>query len=619
MACSRRQSDTHLLPRLLLLAALVIPGTAAFAGGGEGGLLSGIGISIIAAMVLATLAHVLRQPLILAYIAAGVVIGPNIGFGLVSNEADINVSTDIGLILLLFMIGLEIDMKKLREAGTTLIAVGTSQFLLCVAFGIGFFALLGFAVGNGRFDLAYLAATCAISSTAIVVKLLYEKGELDTLAGRLTLGVLVFQDLWAIVVLGVQPNLSDPAMLDILLSFAKGGILVAGSLLVSKYLLHRLFRHIAKIPEMVLVGALAWCFLVCAIASAFGLSVEMGALIAGIALSTFPYNLDVVARVVTIRDFFLTLFFVSLGMKVPNPMHQPQLLGIAAVASVFLIASRFVAVTPVLHALRKGHRVSLLVPINLGQISEFSLVIATLGVSFGHIGNEILSIIVFIFVITSVLSTYLIQFSHPIQRVLSALLAKLGIRDIHPDVDTAGEADQKKIALVGFFRIASAFLHELEHPGTPRQSGETDEDQLPRQHDVLVVDFNPDVYDGLKTRGVKAVYGDIGNLDMLELAGVADTRLVLSTVPDSVLRGTDNMTLLAELRRLCPSALVVVTAESPSQALALYEAGADYVLMPNALSAQHLTSVVDTLLGGQHADLRTSAMAQLRLRREILT
>ncbi len=605
--------------RLLLPVALLLPGAVAVAGGSAGsGLLSGIGISIIAAMVLAYLAHLLRQPLILAYIAAGVVIGPNIGLGLVSNEADINVSTDIGLILLLFMIGLEIDMKKLREAGAALITIGISQFLLCVALGIGFFSLLGFTMGSGRFDLAYLAVTCAISSTAIVVKLLYEKGELDTLAGRLTLGVLVFQDLWAIVVLGVQPNLSDPAVTDIALSFARGGALVVGSLLVSKYLLRHVFRHIAKMPEMVLVAALAWCFLVCAVAHGFGLSIEMGALIAGIALSTFPYNMDVVARIVTIRNFFLTLFFVSLGMKVPNPMHHPHLIGVAALASLFLIVSRFAAISPILSAMSKGNRVSLLVPINLGQISEFSLVIATLGVSLGHIGEDTLSIVIFVFVITSIVSTYFIQFSHPVQRVLGRGMQIVGVRDIRPEAETGQTEEGKRIALVGFFRIASAFLHEMERSGTEFSGTLAGKDRSRIRRDILVIDFNPEVYEGLSAQGVKILYGDVGNLDTLALSGITDTRLVLSTVPDTALRGTDNMTLLGELRRLCPSALVVVTAENPSQALALYDAGADYVLMPNLVTAQHLVFVVQLMLSGRHSVLRASDIAELQQRHEIL-
>ena len=236
---------------LLLCFSLLTP-SMLWASEGQGGhsLISGIGIGIMAATVLAYLATMLKQPLILAYIAAGVIIGPQIGFALVKNKDDIAVISEIGLILLLFMIGLELNLKKIKESGKSLVIIGISQFILCAAMGLGFFYLLGFTlqatcpceyeilgikVVGGQYDLFYLAACMAISSTTIVVKLLYEKFELDTLAGRLTLGVLIFQDLWAIVLLGLQPSLADPKVLVILWSFAKGAFLVAVSLLMSKY------------------------------------------------------------------------------------------------------------------------------------------------------------------------------------------------------------------------------------------------------------------------------------------------------------------------------------------------------------------------------------------------
>lgn len=354
---------------------------------GIGSLLNNIGLCVIVAAALAFLANKLKQPALLAYLLAGVLIGPEIGFRLITDPEIIEVISEIGLVLLLFIIGLEMDLKKLRASGKPVIVTGLTQFLICAALGIPFFLLLGFRHGDpnapgGEFGLFYLSATAAISSTMIVVKLLYDKLELDTLPGRITLGVLVFQDIWAIIVLALQPNLRNPQISPLAASFVKGILLVVVSLLVSRYVLPRLFRSVAKIPELVLIMALAWCFLVCAAASYSGLSREMGALIAGVALSTFPYSLDVIAKVISIRDFFVTLFFVALGMKIPMP--TASLLGLAALTSVFLIASRFLAITPVLYFMRYGHRVSLIPAVNLSQISEFSLVVASLGLAFGH-------------------------------------------------------------------------------------------------------------------------------------------------------------------------------------------------------------------------------------------
>ena len=318
-------------------------------------------------------------------------------------------------------------------------------------------------MSGGDFGLLYLAVCLAISSTMIVVKLLYDKFELDTLPGRITLGVLIFQDIWAIVVLGIQPNLLNPQFGKLLGSLGSGVLLVAVTLVISKTLLPRLFRSVAKLPELVLIGSLAWCFIVCAAANAAGLSREMGALIAGIAISTFPYNLDVVAKVVSIRDFFVTLFFVALGMQIPMP--TPQLVGMALLASAFLVASRFIVVFPILRALRQGHRASLLPAINLAQMSEFAMVIAAIGLSYEHIDRSTVSLLIFVFAITSVASTYLIGYSHPLQEWLSGLLRKAGLDDLDrgEDADAGTHAlAGKDVVLLGFFTEASALVHEYE-------------------------------------------------------------------------------------------------------------------------------------------------------------
>jgi Kef-type K+ transport system membrane component KefB len=247
-----------------------------------------------------------------------------------------------------------------------------------------------------------------------------DKFELNTLPGRITLGILVFQDVWAIIVLALQPNLLQPELVPLATSFFKGAVLVVASLLTSRYLLPPLFRSIAKLPELMLVAALAWCFLICAGADYTGLSREMGALIAGIALSTSPYNLDIVAKITSIRDFFVTLFFVALGLRIPMPTFG--ILMAAAASSLFLVASRFLTVFPVLYFMGYGHRVSLLPAINLSQISEFSLVIGSLGLAAGHIDNRVMSLIIFIFALTSTVSTYMIHYSHSLYELCSRWL-----------------------------------------------------------------------------------------------------------------------------------------------------------------------------------------------------
>src|SRR5256885_11910344 len=354
-----------------------------------------ITLCILFAWMLGLLAHLSRQPLILAYLIAGFCIGP-FGAGWIKSQESISVISELGLIFMLFMIGLEIDLKKIVRAGRVILFAAGGQLVGGCVLGILFFAAIGMSMGGGRFDALYLCIACALSSTVIIVKVLYEKRELDTLAGRITLGVLVLQDIFAILFLAVQPSLANLEVSVILLSVARVGVLVATALLLSRYVLPKLFHQIARRPELILLGALAWCFLIGEIAEKLHLSREMGSLVAGVSLSTFPYALDVTAKVTTLRDFFITLFFVALGMTIPIPTGS--VIGLALIIAAFTVASRVVTTFTPLYMMKQGLRASLLPAINLAQISEFSLVVIQTGITANHISTETSSAASFPFV-----------------------------------------------------------------------------------------------------------------------------------------------------------------------------------------------------------------------------
>ena len=573
-------------------------------------ILSDIGSAIVAATVLALIARWLRQPLILAYLVAGVAVGPELGLGLVRDRETIALISEVGLILLLFIIGLEMDLQKLLGAGRPLVLTGLLQAPLCALLGTALAASAGFALGHGRFDAAYAGVCLALSSTMIVVKLLYDKHELMTHPGRVTLGILVFQDVWAILVLAVQPSLMNPSLLTLATSLGKGALLVAVSLLASRHLLPRVFSFIAKVPELMLVTALAWCFLVSGVAAWLGLSREMGALVAGVGLSTFPYNLDVIAKVVNIRDFFVTLFFVALGMQIPAP--TPLVLALAALGSLLVVASRFVSIFPLLYSAGSGLRGSLLPTINLSQMSEFSLVIAALGLSLGHVDARTVAVLTFVFAVTSVSSTYMIQWNHEIQGALAGGLVRLGLRGdaasaaSHPEAAGAGA-----IVFLGFYRDASSILHqfEMEAPG---------EEALPVLRELLVIDFNPAVLAELGRRGIRSIYGDVASMDTLHHAGVEESRLVVCTLTDSVLKGTSNERLLGQPRRVCPQAEIIVASDTLEGALSLYAAGADFVFIPRIHSAHRMAEVIRTAREEGLGLLREEERGLLGKRREVL-
>ena len=342
-------------------------------------------VGMTTAWVLGLAAHFFRQPLILAYLIAGFLIGP-FGAGWVKSQESISVISELGLIFMLFMIGLEIDLKKIIRAGRVILFAAGGQLIGGCLLGILFFVAIGLALGGGAFDALYLCVACALSSTVIIVKVLYEKRELDTLPGRITLGVLVLQDIFAILFLAVQPSLDNLQISIVLLSIARVGALVATALVLSRYVLPHLFHQIARRPELVLLGALAWCFLIGEIAERLHLSREMGSLVAGVSLSTFPYALDVTAKVTTLRDFFITLFFVALGMTIPVP--NGSVIGLALVIAAFTVASRLVTTFIPLYVMKQGLRASLLPSLNLAQISEFSLVVIQTGVVAGHVQTQ---------------------------------------------------------------------------------------------------------------------------------------------------------------------------------------------------------------------------------------
>ena len=563
-------------------------------------LLTSIGSSIIVAAVLAFLARRLNQPLILGYILAGAVLGPHVGFHVVSDEASIELIAEIGLILLLFLIGLEISLPRLLQAGRAITVTGLLQVPICAGLA---WLVLGPVVAStgGQFDRLYLAVASAMSSTLIVVKLLSDKFEMSTFGGRVTLGVLIFQDLFAIAFLAIQPNLQNLQALLLVRSLIAGVGLVVGAWLMARFVLPLYFRLVAKSSELVVVSAMAWCFLVSGIAGWAGLSKEMGALIAGVVIASYPYGSEVISRVGGVRDFFLTLFFVALGLKIPEPSVPAVLAALGGV--VFVVLSRFLAMYPLFAFLRLDTRTAGVVAINLGQISEFALVIFSLGVTYKHVSPAANSLILYTVLLTAVISTYGILYNHAIATWLAGRLHGLGLRRwfgsamaesggaAPPAKDGHGD-DARDVFLLGVSREGLAFVQHLARTAPALKNR------------LVAIDFNPEMLERLATEGVEHHYGDIANMATLEHAGIHRAVLVISGISDWFLKGTSNLQLLRATRSLAPNARVIVTADTAEGAQELYVAGADYVMVPSVLSAEHLATIL--------ADRSPNALARAR-------
>jgi Kef-type K+ transport system membrane component KefB/voltage-gated potassium channel Kch len=571
-------------------------------------LLEDITICVAAAWLLGLLAQLIRQPPLLAYLLGGFLVGPA-ALGLIHHPHNVEMIAELGLIFLLFMIGLEIDLKKVVSAGRSITVTAGVQIGGGLLLGLGVAAAVGLPLGrDNHWDGVYLAVVTASSCTVVIVKLLYDLRELDTLAGRITLGVLVVQDVFSILFLAIQPHLNDLKPIVLLFSLLRVAALVAIAMATARYVLPVIFRRVARLPELMLVGALAWCFLVGELAERLGLSRTMGALVAGVALSTFPYALDVSVKVTSLRDFFVTLFFVSLGLAIPRPDLQIVLW--AAAIALFTVVSRVLTTFTPLYLLRNGLRISLLPSIHLAQISEFALVILALGLQAGHLEPRLSAAVSLAFVGLAVLSSQAITYSDPLVRRLMPLLQRAGLKDLGaadstaPAEGAAGHAG--RILFIGFFREASSLLEELTRRAP---------NLLPR---VTVVDFNPVVFEALRQRGVHVVYGDVSHPETLAKAGAEEAAQFICTVPDTLLKGVTTEKLVRHLREINPHAQILVTTDLLDKVAVLRRAGADYVSLPRLDTARDMLEAIRAASDGHLERQRARREDELRGRHEIL-
>ena len=606
--------------------ASMLPLSAVASGTGDmPSLVHDIGYCVVLAGVLAIVFTRIRIPVIAAFLFAGVVVGP-VGAGLVTDPANIETISGLGLILLLFLIGLEIDFRKLLASGRILILSGLLQYPLSVAFGFiiaKLFIWLGVGtqlLDSGSYVPLYVGFVVAASSTLLVVKLFQESFELDTEVGRVSLGLLIFQDIWAIGVIAVQPSFDDPKIVPILFSFLGIGVLAMIALLIARFIIPIGFRWVAKVPEVILVAAVSWCFIVVFIGMnldeitrvAFGVDLHMtvgpgmGALIAGASIASLPYSTEIVGKVGVVKDFFVTLFFVGLGMGIPMPDGFDVLMVAVLLAALALLA-RYVIFFPLLYFTGLDRGNAMVASTRLAQISEFSLVISFMGMQLGHITHGLNSAIIFAFVITALLTPMLYRQADRIHEKLGSLLEVIGFRA--PASREAGEEESYQLALLGFHRIASSLLHELgrKHPGLLAET--------------LVVDFNVTIHSRIAGFGPAVKYGDLRNAETLRHTGVDKARVIVCTVPDDVLKGTTNLHIVALARSVNPGAVIIANAIELQDSRRLYEAGADYVFLQRIETARAVEQAIEKALAGEISSYRSQVEAvdgEWHARQEVL-
>ncbi len=543
---------------------------------------------LVLAALLGFVGSKLKQPLIVSFIAVGILAGPHV-LDLIRDPLSLKLLAEIGISVLLFIVGLKLDLTMIRTMGRVALATGLGQVLFTSLGGFGIARLLGMEVVAS----IYVAVALTFSSTIIIVKLLSDKREVDALHGRIAIGFLIVQDLAVVLAMialsafgrGEGERASLPVELAQVL--AAGIAFVIGVLGLSRWGLPGLLQRLARLPELLGLFAVAWAVGLAAFGEWLGFSKEVGAFLAGVSIASTPFRDAIGARLVSLRDFLLLFFFIHLGAGLDLALLGGEIIP-ALVFSVFVLVGNPLIVMMIMGLMGYRKRTGFLAGLTVAQISEFSLVLVRLGASLGHVDQNTVALVTLVGLVTIGLSTYMILYSAPLYRLLSP---GLGIFERRIPYREETPAERKTLAMprvdvliFGLGTYGSSIVRGLRRRG----------------QEVVGVDFDPQVLRYWREQGVPVLYGDMEDPDLLEHLPVAHTRWVLSSVPDR-----EATTTLVELLRAKQfSGKLALTARSPADAKHYQELGADLVLRPFADAAEQ---AVDALNAAMHLLPRDSA------------
>jgi Kef-type K+ transport system membrane component KefB len=492
----------------------------------ENPLVRDIGVIVVAATLFVALAKTARMPSIVAYILAGLALGPALGLVVVSEPIDL--ISEVGIALLLFLVGLELSFDKVRDVGKVAVVTGVTQVVVCAVLGYGIAALLGYPTG----DAIFLALAATFSSTVVAVKLLAEIGSFQALYGRITVGVLLVQDLAVVVVLtfvaglGRQGDVQAAELAEgLLLAFGGMGVLLFTAVLASRHVLPRLFGWVSSSQEALFIWSLCWCFLFILAAEEMELSLEIGAFLAGISLAQLPVSQELRRRVHPLMNFFIAIFFVTLGIRM-ELSEALRLWPTTLALSGFALLVKPMIITWILVRQGYGGRTAFLSGTTLAQISEFSFVLGALGLSAGLMDDATFSVIGAVGLITMGASSYMILYGERLHgwALDRGFLRWLG-EDREESAGTAGVEGQ--VIVVGMNALGRHIVRALAERGER----------------TLAIDTDPEKLRGLPGR---TMLGNVDYLSVLEEAGLDKAKLVVSA-----LQIEDTNRLLAFRAREC--------------------------------------------------------------------
>lgn len=522
-------------------------------------------IILFLAALLGGLGQLLKQPLIVMFIALGILVGPA-GLNVVKSQSNIELLAEIGISVLLFIVGLKLDLRLIKSIGKIALLTGLGQVIFTSVFGYFIGLLLGFS----HLHSFYIAVALTFSSTIIIVKLLSDKKEIDSLHGQIAIGFLIVQDIVVILVMIVLSamgrNDDSPISQDIIRTLLASGFLVALTYALMRWIIPGLSFFLARSQELLALFAIAAAVTLAAISEMIGFSGEVGAFLAGVSLASSPFKENISGRLVSLRDFLLLFFFVNLGASLNLNVIGSQI-SAAAIFSVFVLVGNPIIVLIIMGRMGYRKRTSFLAGLTVAQISEFSLIFAGLGLQVGHLNEEILGLITLVGLITIGLSTYMILYSHQIYNWLSPALGIFEMKHPYREADLERpKGEFYEVIIFGLGRFGNTIASILEEKHDARYLG---------------VDFDPQQVKQWQHEGKNVAYGDIEDPDIVEHLPLHHVKCVISTIPNV----DYSIQLIKSIRSHGYDGKIYITAQNDRDAKILSMYNLDGILIPHKMAA----------------------------------
>jgi len=524
-----------------------------------------ISLVIVVAALSGMVARAFKQPMLIGYLFAGFIL---VNFGFVQDTSDLTSLAEIGVTLLLFLVGLEMNLDELPFIGKVAVLTGLGQIVFTFSIGL----ILSLLLGYPPVPSFYIAAALTFSSTIIAVKLLGERGDLDSLFGKISIGFLLVQDFVVIVVLIFLSSLGSESTsgIDYMFLAFKAAVLFGLIYFLSKKVFPLVYHKIAgHSDELLFIVSIAWALgLASFVGGPLGFSLEIGGFLAGIALSGLPEHLSVASKTRPLRDFFLLIFFVILGTNLVVG-GIPAIIFPALVFSIFVLIGNPLIVVALMGLLGYKSRTSFMSSVTVAQVSEFSFILMAIGLSLDHVSETHVSTVVLVGVITMTASTYMITKADYLFDRLSPLLLFFERKNASAGVYMKNEKPVGHIVLVGAGRTGRALMSVFKK----------------RRQSFVVVDFNPIVVRKLIDKSVSTVFGDINDEAVMEAVNLEKARYLIMTTSDL----HDSLVVLSHLKQFGSSSpLVIAKSQNARDASLLYRSGATYVLVPEMIAGDHM-------------------------------